>query len=635
VPQIRAASLPPDVETYLSRFDRFYLAPARGVDGMDHRGYQVRAEIYDGILRLLKAGGPMPDSQTPATALGALKATWDRVDAQTSLMNQQLAAITPGSLSSDEQLRELCRSAAGVTSGISLRLKIAAVSTAMRTAPADEAGFAQLVRASAQSSPAKLPTVPLAQAPDQEADPQFDPIAAKTVLGEWSMIGQFLQGDIPAEAHGDTDAIAQQFSNSQPALRQYVDAYRHYWADLIPARLTVKLTSWDAFFRDGGKPQVWKSWEVNAPIKELGTACVLALSTMEDAAPQWKQELQITADRQQLEDATRQIDDPLFQGQCEKILAAWRKLAADANFDPLAARDALLDQTPQLWRDQFLLSDKQGFLAARFWSDLNLELLRVLAAQAMPSVADTADKSLQALRNLSRFPLARPRTGDRPLTSAEISAARAALATLQKADRPHESAALPGATLRIGAAVGIPAIDAGISPLLGVDLTNTDAQWILQLSRLIPQLPSDKPMVCTISVAGGQERQSVVRGDPPDWYSVVLEQGAATSGEVQLQPMPDSTQKLAACVCPGDGLSFKFFQHPTHDQETPAAGPVIFGGSWQPLALIFCPGAQSISPRKWLVPFPIPPRQQPILPLVVEFDRDIPPADQWPAAREQ
>lgn len=122
LPQFRGSSLSSELQNHLSRFDRIYLSPMKGPDGKEYRRYQVHAEIYAGIERLLadlKPGG------APATQES--QSLVDRVNADALDVTRQIDAIAPDDAPENEQLRQLCSTSKQVVQRIAQRVNLGAV----------------------------------------------------------------------------------------------------------------------------------------------------------------------------------------------------------------------------------------------------------------------------------------------------------------------------------------------------------------------------------------------------------------------------------------------------------------------------------------------------------------------------
>jgi len=70
VPGLRGAALSEDVQNALARADRLHLRFATGLDGKEHREYQVRAAVWEGagkwLARTKAGGGGAPAGAVPA-----------------------------------------------------------------------------------------------------------------------------------------------------------------------------------------------------------------------------------------------------------------------------------------------------------------------------------------------------------------------------------------------------------------------------------------------------------------------------------------------------------------------------------------------------------------------------------------
>jgi hypothetical protein len=119
---------------------------------------------------------------------------------------------------------------------------------------------------------------------------------------------------------------------------------------------------------------------------------------------------------------------------------------------------------------------------------------------------------------------------------------------------------------------------------------------------------------------------------------VTLSQGgaaAAAGQEVQIFPLRETREKLGLCRAPGGAIEFGFYKNPSHVGQNPNIGYVPPGGEWQVLGLLHDRGARPLGDskgRRWYVEVPLPSRSDRIVGLILEFDREIPRLEDWPAA---
>ncbi|HEY7115711.1 MAG TPA: type VI secretion protein IcmF/TssM N-terminal domain-containing protein [Tepidisphaeraceae bacterium] len=647
IPKLRTVALPEDLQNDLSRIDRQYLTRLKGLDGKERRQYQVHAQVFQAIG---KQFAPPATTATTPGGLESFRAAAEALDRQTADLTTHIAALPGDAGTGGERLQQVCVLGKSLAEAAARQQRYRLVDSALTGVPADAAAFAAKVRAAAATAQPtlKFPAIIVAkQAGGDDVPPEYRPQAARAVLSGWLTLGGYLEpsgGGGPQNA-GDRilerDKLLARYQATRDPALQYATAYCKYWNDQLPARLKVSIEKWNEFFRDGENPRTWKAWEANKAIKELIQMAATALGEVDEALPMWRQQLKAGAARDRYQAVLAQLDETLFQRECDKVLLNWRSLARDAGYDPAAARALVLEMKPDAWRDQFLFAGSAADgIAVQYWSDVAFELTRSLRVAASGG-SKTLNESVGALRAFDRFPLAPLRAGQLPLARNELAAARKLRDKIVTLRRPMTAPSSLGLAIANDGTREYGRFNEELKQLRGQDLPEPDARWLERLGKVMDALPAtaDGTLECTVWVASGDDQRGrAARTRPPDWYSVTLSQGgaaAAAGQEVQIFPLRETREKLGLCRAPGGAIEFGFYKNPSHVGQNPNIGYVPPGGEWQVLGLLHDRGARPLGDskgRRWYVEVPLPSRSDRIVGLILEFDREIPRLEDWPAA---
>jgi hypothetical protein len=635
-PRMRSSALPEDLQNDLSRIDRLYLSTVKAADGRDQRTFDRCAQIYASAKAQLDA------AEQTASLSGSAKVALGQVDADAAAAAKQIDQLAADSGDGASGLQDAAKAARTVAGWAAKYRRFLLLKGSAAKAPRDAAGVAALVSGGATTRPApKWPLVlNTSLQKDETFDPRFAPASAREVLLDWTSVASQLNQTNASVLEREQLAKLYEPARNAPAL--YLADYQKYWTETVPARLKVAVAGWDGFFRDGAQPRNWKAWEVNATLKDVTRQILDALAQVDDAAKFLDADRKLQAARAAFQSSLDQFDESLLLRECDRILVNWRSLARDSGYDPVKAREALLDLKPEAWRDQFLFSGQMKGVVVAYWSDVSAELTSALSKAAAAREAGALGQAMNSLKQYDHFPLALPRKSDPALTIAQVAEARKLVDQISRMAAQSADAAgtaTVGRTIRQGGMTGEESLDRQLNELRGQALSARDSRWLDQLKRQLDSVVQDAPQTCAVRVPGDVERASL----PADWqprdtgyYSVALVQdGEGAGNEVQITPLPDKPQLLGACKYPGGAIHLGFYRTPTHDRETPGIVALTPGAPWQGLSLLFVGSARPIRDsdgKRWTVRVPLPAGDARGFPLVVEFDHPVPRLEDWPAS---
>jgi hypothetical protein len=177
----------------------------------------------------------------------------------------------------------------------------------------------------------------------------------------------------------------------------------------------------------------------------------------------------------------------VLQERTIKCVSRWRSLGDSAE----DARRAVLALTQVDFESGYLFpEDSKARLAERYVFEFSLRMLEALANESKK----TARASLDKLRQLSRFPLARADRTVPTLTEKEVAEARVLYSKIKMDD--VNLAAQPRAV----AAREASTVETLLRTLRELDLSREDATFIQRTGALLKALPElGKPLNCTIT----------------------------------------------------------------------------------------------------------------------------------------
>jgi hypothetical protein len=102
IPKLSGASLPDELQNELSQVDRMYLPRVKGLDGAQHRQYQVHGQIYELVAQqLARSSTAAPPPRPPAGAI-------DRESADAVARIMSLPAIGGAGTARGARLEQVC-----------------------------------------------------------------------------------------------------------------------------------------------------------------------------------------------------------------------------------------------------------------------------------------------------------------------------------------------------------------------------------------------------------------------------------------------------------------------------------------------------------------------------------------------
>ena len=267
-------------------------------------------------------------------------------------------------------------------------------------------------------------------------DARFHPEAAAVVLGEWARLGSLVNSqDIDIL---ERSSLSELYTQRRDIYKEYAKRFLEYWSVQVPQELRIEPLTWPEWHKRLAASKARTSIDaLKALCEELQRTFTTA-----DALADYLPRDGITDITQRAKSGMARAESRTFLGECERILANWTDLPADA----LAAREVVLALNPGTFSRSYLVlgsPDKPDPLV-QYWEDLSYALLRALAASARADIA----ASLKGDKHQASAVLARMRVSDAALDAQSLAAGTAVgvnrideeIARLRLLDMSHEMA---------------------------------------------------------------------------------------------------------------------------------------------------------------------------------------------------
>lgn len=397
-----------EIARRLREFDQIYLA--RAEEPSKRRLFEIRNHMYrlaDDEIKRAASSGETKD----------LKAEIERfVRAGAAAMDGirgDAAALTPLAL------REPATAVSTGAAALASRLATQNLAHSfLSSLPERATELAQMIKdqSDAASFPAgndagprnELPEIPLTALAHNPAKRQLDAAyiqgAESSFLESWKTLTGLLKPVAPPapEPLLDRAALKSAYDGKASAVNQYIDDYVNYWAVEVRNRSAIDFgsaTTWEGEPGSAGIRDQLKTVKISDTNKNLK----LVAERTRDALERVDQAALNEAARKTLEQIRceiRTLTDSGFEKGCNTALDHWRSLNSFEQAKGTLLRSMNLDNTFfEVYQDE--CTSQTG--AVRYWSDLGLKSLEMLANEGSASTLD-AKKKLTAQAS-QKFPL--------------------------------------------------------------------------------------------------------------------------------------------------------------------------------------------------------------------------------------
>jgi hypothetical protein len=476
--------------------------------------------------------------------------------------------------------------------------------------------------------PPRRPKVPATES--RAFDPKFHPKAAASILTSAKSVAERLApppvaaGGAPQKVNviAAKELLADYQAGLGRAAEVYVEDFVKYWEISRFAQPRLEAAAW----ADVIPALPDDADDANGKLEELAIEVEAALDAIDPYVTSPSVKKRVTTAHARIEVGRAKFGERaiLARGNFRKRLTAWRSLFGKT---PAAARNAIIALKGVDFRERYLIvSDEPDFVTG-YWGRLTQECLRVLAEQS-GGLAAEARKQMSAYQ---KFPFGAVTDG--PLPPADVDALQKLLAEIAPA-----AAEKKGEDVVIGAGgrLNDEEADPQLDRLCGLDLKPADRDRLDRWIKMANALPSaGRTMRCKISL---------VPPTPQDVFqanAIRIAQGGTLLNKDWQRLGLAATPDLGSATVPGAPLEFQFSRTLQNAKADPAvkASAVRVIDSWYCLALVKSLNGQPASNattkepdyKNWVVRIPVTdPQGNWSFRVILQFQSDLPPLDQWP-----
>ncbi len=534
----------------IPELDQFYLARGQDLDKKQSRRYAIHFQVYDRANQQMTPVAP-PANLSFASIAGELKKVDSEMDAR---VVKDVEALPSGFTVDPETITKACATAIAVAEIAAKERRYKLIMTTLDSAPklGSQVG-PEIAKGAASREPIPYRKVPLTALNNEgKFRPEYHPDAASDYVSGWKAMGNQLAEAKTKPRSGVLNAqeLSDAFEKTNKPIVDYLREYIGYWTnDLRDSLKVASFTSWKTIFTDDLRGGQWEGKALEN-VQDMDDKSQKAIEKIRPfLTPQLVQSINQPAPMTERESAR-------LTERARLVVTRWRALGDDAE----QARRAVLDIPQADFESTYIFpDDEKARLAERYVAQFTFKMLEALANEARKTASD----SLAKLRQLGRFPLARPEKGVPSLTEEDVEKARILFSRIKMGDANVAGAVRPVAVAREAGGV-----DALLRMLRGLDLNREDAIFIERTGLVLKALPEkDKPLTCTISFLPADEQKNKAgrlnKKVPFEAYSYgELVQGK-TARERQLGNIDKDIKPLGDAVCPGDPVRLRFSALPT------------------------------------------------------------------------
>lgn len=351
---------------------------------------------------------------------------------------------------------------------------------------------------------------------DKSFNAAYDPDALRALLDSLKAISSTLNRDAAGpNAPGavnilEPGTLTDKVASARKKIDEHVGKYVNYWSVEVPRMAGLKrgvgggsaaALSWTTLYFDGQNPRDWDVESIVSAQRGLLEQIVKALKVAKSAAPESKTGPApdpLTA----MDDIRAQLYNPLYLGECQKVLANWGRREGDA----VATRNDLRDQSVNDVRTNYVFHNKEAGFAGAYWTELSMAFLNALIAE---SNKITAQKVASFQQRFDAFPL--DLSSVRELKPDEFNEASKEIGGFLGSLPPANAATPQGAGREDPVALAMSALT---KPVQDRDRARLDA-----LGAVFKAFDPAEPATCTLYLMDKASRQKLLathKSDTPD-----------------------------------------------------------------------------------------------------------------------
>jgi hypothetical protein len=541
--------------------------------GSERRHYAIRHDMYAlAQSRMAGSAGSIPQAFGEiAAGFGA----WTEQTQQSMVQLGSLGALAAGS----EPAANAGRVARFLVNVAQRHGAYLAADRVLSTTPASSAEFAAKVGELAQSGGYEQwirPTLPLTGMQGGVFDIRYHPQAATRALSQWATLMRALAASPGSGGMLEAPALRERSVLARRVYEQYLREYVEYWSRTVPeVEAAVVDVGWGEFI--AGLRSL-RPFHVNGEIRRLLDRVQVALAAV---PAEMASEPAVAAARSRVEREISELSNPRLDDVSRVVRDRWTSLGEDHG----QARSTLLRLTREQFESEYLEIYADGDAGVRFWNDVFVAGLRILAGEAQ---RDARQAIAKLVDEYDAFPVCAIESRERVLSKASVAAIGE---LVSRVGQIGANATPPGSTLGAGARTASDRINEQLVRLTGEDLFRNPAEreWARRM-RVVASFLQPSPQTCEIVILSSVEQDRVPQAGLRTATTIysLIEIGAGEQPAFEPFSTRDVARgRLPQVTLPGETVVIRFRKTSLDEPEK----PLTFPGPWNLVALAQMPGA--------------------------------------------
>jgi hypothetical protein len=635
IPDVKQKALTAEQKTKtIPLIDQLYLTRGQDLQKKESRRYVIHYQVYELADRQMASSEPAPGVNFSNVA-EELRKIDSAVDTN---VVRETDTLLSGFTIGKEPVAEACNSAKAVADFAAKEKRFNLIMLALKAPAQNAQQVAQEIAGSQLAKNAPADALAYRQVPltgfeaDGRFSPEYYPDAAVNYIGGWKLVGDKIAEAATKPRGGllSPSEVKPLYEKTRKPIEEYQREYIVYWRDGLREKLTVAaLPAWDRIFAG---PLKATQWEVKA---------LSSIQDIDDKAHKAIEQIRPTlsaADAQALAGEPPPLTQREFlrlEEKCSAIVSRWRSLGSDAE----KARREVIDIPSHEFLSSYVYppDEKGARLAERYVAQYSIGMLEALAREAQRIARESLDK----LKQMSRFPLAKPARGTGVLNQQEIAEARVLFGKIKVVDGGAERA---GARAAIGGEKT--KAQEYLEKLRGLALKPDEQEFVKRTENLLRALPEPgKTLRANIHWLPKEVQERYAAGARKSVpftqfnYCEVIQAPAVPKDKAGKRTLNTEAGSIAEVLAPGDPIRMRFTETPAllepmrisprvDDKDYDLSSP------WSLLWLLHGENGERLEQGKvWHVQVKLDEKESFWLRIeFLEFDlnRAIPPVAEWP-----
>jgi hypothetical protein len=462
----------------IPELDQLYLSKGQDLEKKQSRRYVIHHQVYALADKQMVSAAP-PSGVNFSNIANELK----NIDAQVETqVGKEVDNLLTGFLVGKEPVQQACDSVRAVADFAAKEKRYKLIDLALKTTPQNAKQVASEIATSdvAKNAPPEALAyrqVPLTAYPkDGSFSLEYYPDAAANYIAGWKAVGGKIAESASKPRGGvlSPTELNSLYDKTNKPVEEYLSLYVGYWRDGLLKDLSIgALPAWDKIFSEALATRQWESRALSS-VQAMEEKSYKALEKIRPLLPP------AAAQSVVLQAPLSTNDYGLLEERGRLLVNKWRNLGDDAE----GARQIVNALPADEFENAFIFPDyEKPRLTERYLADFSFRMLEALALQARQK----ATEALAKLRQMSRFPLAKPVKGGGVLSQKEIAEARNYINRIKVAEA--KPAAGRVAAIRPGAAGREVDVTKYMRMLRGLDLDADQKAFVDRTERLLRAIP--------------------------------------------------------------------------------------------------------------------------------------------------